>query len=101
MVSAGLFVGQRRYAAAAGRATLLGECYWHRVISSIFVRIAREAAPCCGCFFRGPRPMTLWAFVRVACLMPILGEVVCHGLAARAGPAGATGSWQVVLAAGD
>jgi hypothetical protein len=45
--------------------------------------------------------MTLRTFVRVACLMPILGALVCHGLAARAGPAGATGSWQVVLAAGD
>jgi Peptidase C13 family len=39
-------------------------------------------------------------FVRLACLTPILGALFCHGVA-QAGPAGAAGSWQVVLAAGD
>jgi hypothetical protein len=39
-------------------------------------------------------------FAWLACLLPILGAVVCHGIA-QAGPVGVTGSWQVVLAAGD
>jgi len=44
--------------------------------------------------------MMLRTFVRLACLTPILGALVYHGVS-QAGPAGATGSWQVVLAAGD
>jgi hypothetical protein len=44
--------------------------------------------------------MTQRTFVRLACLTPILGALVCHGVA-QAGPVGAAGSWQVVLAAGD
>jgi Peptidase C13 family len=44
--------------------------------------------------------MLLRSFARLVRLMPILGALVGHGIA-QAGPASATGSWQVVLAAGD
>src|SRR5260370_42543755 len=99
MISAGFLFGQRWYAAAARRATLLGEGYWHRVTSSIFARIARDAAPCCGCFFRRPWPLMLRTFVRLACLVPILGALVCHGIV-QAGPAGAPGGARVGLRRG-
>jgi Peptidase C13 family len=46
------------------------------------------------------RPMTLRTFVQLVSLMPILGALVCQSVA-QADPAGATESWQVVLAAGD
>src|ERR1700737_564819 len=52
MISCGLRFGERRYAAAAWRATLLGECYWHLVTSSICGRIARHAPPCRGASVR-------------------------------------------------
>ncbi len=41
--------------------------------------------------------MTSWTFARLACLMLALGALVSLGVA----HAGSTGSWQVVLAAGD
>ena len=46
------------------------------------------------------RPMTLRTFVQLVSLMPILGALVCHGIA-QADPSDSTDSWQVVLAAGD
>src|SRR5260370_40784322 len=52
MISGGLLFAQRRYAAAARRATLLRECYWHLVTSSICRRVTQHAPPIRGASVR-------------------------------------------------